>query len=315
MWLARAAQRQDQAWAPGTIANYRSAITIYLQFCFAMGMCPSAPHYYHICAHLEFLTKDTPSPHTIANHSSHIRTYLRKVGVSTSELDHQRVKWAMVAISRNKEYTPRIKLAFPAADLQRMIAALPTTPQGNLIRTSILLMFYAALRQSEVLAPSAPAFDPKKHLTRGDVIIEEDSAVVTTKHAKNMQSVYHTMTVRLQASTNPLLCVVAALQAMVQITPTLSKTDPCTMCPNTRHPISVEYVRRNWNTHLKYYGLSTDAQHCTASERPPPPWLMNRVAMRLKYNVTVAGRLTPIGTNLYIPSTGQLCYYIQTMNI
>lgn len=85
----------------------------------------------------------------------------------------------MVAISRNKEYIPRIKLAFPVTDLQRM-------PQGNVIRTSILLMFYAALRQSEVLAPSAPSFDPRKHLTRGDIIVDEDSVVVTIKHAKNM---------------------------------------------------------------------------------------------------------------------------------
>lgn len=81
-WLERASQRQEQAWAPGTVANYWSAITKYLQFCFDMGLCPSAHHLL-----LEFLAKDTPSPCTIANHLSHIRTYLRKVGVSTIELD------------------------------------------------------------------------------------------------------------------------------------------------------------------------------------------------------------------------------------
>lgn len=220
---------------------------------------PTAIHHYDVCAYLEYLAKDTPSPRTISNHLSHLRTYFRKVGVPTNELDHQRVRWAMVATSRNKEYTPRIKLAFPVADLHRMIDTLPTSPHGNIIRTSILLMFYAALRQSEVLPPSAPAFNPKIHLTRGDVTIHQHSIVVLIKHAKNMQSIYDTKTVSLQASPNQRLCIVAAVQQMIQNTPTLAPADPFIMCPNSRRPATVDYIRRNWNAHLEQHGLSTSA--------------------------------------------------------
>lgn len=224
-----------------------------------MGIQPTAPHYGHICAYIEYMAKDTPSPRTIANNLSHIRTYLRKVGVDTTHLDHQRVKWAMVAISKNKEYIPRIKLAFPVSDLHRMVATLPTTPHGNVLRASILLMFYAALRQSEVLAPSIAGFDPRKHLTRGDVIIENDAIVVKIKHAKNMQTVYETKTVRLQSSTNSLLCIHTAITAMCQATPTSSIQDPCIMCPNTRRPVTVDHVRRHWNQHLQQNSMSTEA--------------------------------------------------------
>lgn len=205
------------------------------------------------------MAKDTPSPRTIANNLSHIRTYLRKVGADTAHLDHQRVKWALIAINKNPEYTPRIKLAFPVADLNRMVATLPLTPQGNVLRASILLMFYAALRQSEVLAPSAAGFDPNKHLTRGDVTIEEDAIIVKIKHAKNMQTVYQTKTVRLQPSTNPLLCIHTVFSTMCHQTPTLSLHDPCIMCPTTRRPVTVDYVRRHWNNHLKHNSMSSVA--------------------------------------------------------
>lgn len=205
------------------------------------------------------MAKDTPSPRTIANNLSHIRTYLRKVGVDMAHMDHQRVKWAMVAISKNKEYIPRIKLAFPVADLHRMVASLPLTSHGNVLRASILLMFYAALRQSEVLAPSVAGFDPKKHLTRGDVSIERDAIVVKIKHAKNMQTVYQTKTVRLQSSANPLLCIRTVISAMCQATPTVSINDPCIMCPITRRPVTVDHVRRHWNQHLKQNSMSSVA--------------------------------------------------------
>lgn len=224
-----------------------------------MRLHPTLPHYHYICAYIEFIAKDTPSPRTIANHLSHIRTYLRKAGADTTQLDHQRVKWAMVAVSRNKEYIPRVKLAFPVNDLHRMVAALPRDPQGNIIRTSVLLMFYAALRQSEVLAPSALTFDHRKHLTRGDVVLSPTSVTVTIKHAKNMQSVYETKTLRLQQSSNPLLCIVVAIQDLIAFTPTLHHQDPCIMAPTTRRPVTVDFVRRRWTQHLKSLGMCTDA--------------------------------------------------------
>lgn len=224
-----------------------------------MRLYPTNPHHYYICAYIEFIAKDTPSPRTIANHLSHIRTYLRKAGADTRELDHHRTKWAMVAVSRNKEYIPRVKLSFPVGDLHRMVAALPLDSHGNIIRTSVLLMFYAALRQSEVLAPSVSTFDYRKHLTRGDVLLTPDAATVTIKHAKNMQSVYETKTLRLQQSSNSLLCIVAALQDLLAFTPTHHPRDPCIMAPASRRPVTVDFVRRHWNRHLQSLGMSTQS--------------------------------------------------------
>lgn len=257
--LEKAAERQQQAWAPGTLANYASALRKYLLFCYEMSITPTSPSHQSICAYVEFLAKDTPSPRTISNHLSHIRTYLRKAGASTTELDHHRIRWAMTAVTRNKEYIPRIKIAFPIQDLHRMVLALPQSHHGNILTVAILIMYYAALRQSEVLAPSVSGFDRNKHLTRGDVKLYQDAVSITIKHSKNMQSVYQTKTVLLQQSANPALCIVRALHHMYAITPTVSPHDPCLMFSQSRKPVTVDYVRRHWTQHIKDHGLSTEA--------------------------------------------------------
>lgn len=222
-----------------------------------MDIVPTNPSYFHICAYIEYMVKDTPSPRTIANNLSNIRTYFRKVGIDTTQLDHHRVKWAMTAVDRDNEYVPRTKIAFPIQDLNRMVASLPDSVEGNIIKVSILIMYYAALRQSEVLSPSATTFDAKKHLTRGDVLVAQDSVTIRIKHAKNMQSVYQQKQLTLATSPNPSLCIVQALRIMLANTPTIHLNDPCIMFPHSRRPVSVDYVRRKWKQHLEAHGIQT----------------------------------------------------------
>lgn len=224
-----------------------------------MLVCPTNPTNAEICAYLEFLADSTPSPRTIGNHLSHIRTYCRRAGVDISQLEHVRVTWAMTALKRNKNYIPRVKVAFPLEDLQRMVIALPQDPMGNLIRVAILIIYYAALRQSEVLAPTMTSFDSRKHLTRGDVQFLQQAVSIHIKHAKNMQTVYQNKTVHLSAAENPLLCVVAALQRMYNVTPTRHNQEPCIMFPTSRRPVPIDYVRRIWKTHVEAHGLATTA--------------------------------------------------------
>lgn len=222
-----------------------------------MDIQPTNPSNYDVCAYIEFLASDTPSPRTISNHLSHIRTYMRKAAAHTTQVDHFRVGCAMTAVKRDKHYVPRIKKAFPVDDLHRMVTILPNTTQGNILRVSVLLMFYAALRQSEVLAPSMTSFDHRKHLTRGDIVFKDQQLLIHIKHAKNMQTVYETKTVSLNPAPNHRLCIVSALRDMIRATPTQAQSEPCIMFPGSRRPVPVDYVRRNWKLHLERNGMDT----------------------------------------------------------
>lgn len=258
-WLEKAAIRQEAAWAPGTIANYRSAIKRYILFCYEMDLTPTEPRYQNLCAYIEYLKADISSPRTIANHLSHIRNYLRKAQVTTDQVDNFRVKCAMTAIKRDNSHTPRIKEAFPVQTLQQMVIALPNDIEGLLIKVSILIMYYAALRQSEVLSYSVGSYDPYKNLSRRDVIVSDHALTVHISHAKNQQSIYETKSLVLQPSSNPSLCVVSAVRDMYHIIPTVHLDDPCIMFATSRRPVTIEFVRRYWMQHLKRHHIDTSA--------------------------------------------------------
>lgn len=132
----------------------------------------------------------------------------------------------MDALKRDTSFVPRIKKPIPAPALQDLVESLPHTTTGNTVKVAILVIFYAALRQSEVAAPSANKFDPSRHLTRNDVVLDNDAATITIKHAKNMQSVYEQKTIRLQASLNENTCVVLAIQRMLGNVQTLITARP-----------------------------------------------------------------------------------------
>lgn len=255
--MEKAAARQEAPWAPGTIANYRSTLKRYIGFCYDMHLSPTQPSFQNMCAYIEYLKQDTPSPRSIANHISHIRTYLRKAQACTSQVDNFRVKCAMTAIKRDNSYVPRIKEAFPVQILQQMVVALPQSIEGTLIKVAILIMYYAALRQSEVLAHSSTSYDPIKNLSRRDVVIADGALKVHVQHAKNLQSINETKTVHLQPSDNNLLCVVAAVRKMYRIIPTEHLDEPCIMFPTSRRPVTIEYVRRHWADHLKAHQVDS----------------------------------------------------------
>lgn len=222
-----------------------------------MDMVPTAPIHQNICAYIEFLIASTPSPKTVSNHISHMRTYLRKAQASTGQVDNHRVKWALTAVSKDTAYIPRIKLAFPVNLLKRMVQLLPPTHQGNIVRTAVLVMYYAALRQSEVLPYSGASYDPRRHLSRRDITIIGGSVRVHVKHAKNLQTVYQQKTVILHAALDPSLCVVNALATHFQQVPTLHPEDPCLMFHHNRRPVPVEFVRRHWASHLASHDIDT----------------------------------------------------------
>lgn len=165
----------------------------------------------------------------------------------------------MNALNRDKHYIPRTKSAIPASLLQRMVSLLPESGNALLIKCAILLMYHAALRQSEVLAQSSRTYDPRYHLSRGDVFINNDTLSVHIKHAKNLQTIYQTKTVTLASSPNPLVCVVRAVRLMYAAIPTVSLSDPCIMFMDTRRAVPVEHVRKRWLQHLKAHGTETSS--------------------------------------------------------
>ena len=134
--------------------------------------------------------------------------------------------------------------------LRAVIFSIPKSVVGTGVTAAILIMFFGALRQSEVAPITVKQFNPAIHPTRGDVTLTDTSLSMKIKWAKNMQKNGQFRKINLAACKDPRLCPVKTLQAHYDHTPTASSTDPLIMHPGSHHPIPVSVIKSVWDAAL-----------------------------------------------------------------
>ena len=108
-------------------------------------------------------------------------------GEKAPGLSHPRVTRALDALMRDKNFVCRTTSAIPISVLKKVVSALPISPEGRAVKATVLLMFHAALRQSETLPPTMVRWAVTNHPTHGDMAISGDQLTLNIKWAKNMQ--------------------------------------------------------------------------------------------------------------------------------
>ena len=251
MLQTRASARQTRARARGTELGRQSSVRSYLRFCHRMRINPHQPAYQDVCCWIEDLAGHGLSPATIRNKVSHIRVHATLVGVNVKPMNHPRVARALDALDRDKQYVHRKTDAIPVPVLKLIILALPVTPIGTAIRAAILIMYHAALRQSEVLPPSIGRWEHTKHPTRGDVLFTDNGLNMRVKWAKNMQGYRDSKSVQLAATQDSRFCVVQTLQQHIREAPTQNSKQPLIVFPGSTRPIPITFARSTWITATK----------------------------------------------------------------
>ena len=249
--------RSGAAKAPGTFANHTSTVGTYVAFMARSARDPMNPTTQVFCAFLEYLASHTQAPATIRNKVSHVRVFLRLAGYTTALLDHTRVKMALDAFERDKTYVPRVKDPLLVDDMVRALACLWDTVIRRAVMAAILVIYYGALRQSEIAPMTMRTFDPSRHPTRGDLQVMGTLAKLHIKWAKNLQKVGQFKVVTLPILPDSPLCPVAAIEANIMEVPTVCDTDPLLMFPDTRQPIPVSLIKARWEAALVKAGLDT----------------------------------------------------------
>ena len=100
---------------------------------------------------MEALADGNRGPPAILNIISQARTYIRLNDYPTTQFDNIRVVLVLQGLKRTKGYIGRQTSHIPAIQLRSIILALPQ--EEIYIKLSVLFMFYAGLRQSEVAPP------------------------------------------------------------------------------------------------------------------------------------------------------------------
>ena len=243
------------ARAPGTHKNHETATRTYIAFMRWAGLDHTAPTSSTACIYIEYLAMHLAAPGTIKNYVSHTRIYLVLAEGVSRPLSDPRVSRALDGLDRNKDYVPKEKAPVPMQVLRAVLSKLTATPEDRAVKAAYLLMFYAALRQSEVAPPSVSLFKSTYHLTRGDASFVGSNLTVMIKAGKNLQKCGQYKKVTMATSPDKDHCVVQAFRQLVMDTPTENNNDPCFMFPDTRAPMPVSYLNKRWDQIFTIIGL------------------------------------------------------------
>ena len=253
-WLAGGAEeRQDRARAPGTRAASRSKVSELLAYCHRFHVDPMHMNEVQVCLWVEYLASRGIAPATIRNKVSHARGYMRLAGACLVGFNHVRVSRAIEAVLRRRDYVSVKKDAIPAPLLRAALQEMNDDHNGLMVRTAVLLMFYGALRQSEVAPPTIRAFDPLVHLTRGDVHLDHQ-VTVNIKAGKNLQRYDQRKMSTLSPTGDPLTCPLQAVRTVLDTTPGLPMHAPLLVFVDKTTPIPTSYLRGEWARIMRAIG-------------------------------------------------------------
>ena len=194
------------ARAPGTNANYKTAVKHYVNYCNEYQVPPANPSVQQICVFIEFLADFLAAPGSILNYMASIRRYAADCEYNTTNWYAHRVKLALDAVTRDKSHIPVQRPPIPTQVLYSAFTYLARKPYSAMFRLIVAILYFSALRQSEVIIHAASQFDPHRHLLARDIYINKGVLHLYIKHAKNMSAHDRRRTVVLHPTGDPLTC-------------------------------------------------------------------------------------------------------------
>lgn len=242
-----AQRRQATARRPGTIANHRSVVTKFVRFTAQFNLSFKRPDPEVICMFIEQCLQTVRSPATIRNYVSGLTSAYRQMGLDPSPFLSFKVRNALISIDNNVRHTPAPALPVSPALLKRIVRVARRLPNGESVAAAFILMFQTFYRQSNFGAATSLAFDPTRHLTRGDIRVEAGAVTVTHKWSKSHQAASHRAFTVIPAIQGSELCPKAALVRLENEVPTRHRQQPLLMFKDENH-IPLSYLRKIWKT-------------------------------------------------------------------
>lgn len=242
-----AERRQATARRPGTTSYHKSVLAKFVRFTAKFKLSFTEPHPEIICMFLEQCLQTVKSPATIRNYVSALSSAYRQMGLDASPFLSFRVRNALISIDNNVRHIPAPALPVSPVLLKKIVRIVRRLPNGESVAAAIILMFQTFYRQSNFAAATSVAFDPSRHLTRGDIRVEAGAVTVTHKWSKSHQAASHRAFTVIPAVPGSELCPKRALVRMERDVPTRHHQQPLLMFRDENH-IPLSYLRKVWKT-------------------------------------------------------------------
>ncbi|KAI8481635.1 negative regulation of toll-like receptor 5 signaling pathway [Branchiostoma belcheri] len=256
-------ETQRHAFTVGTQANHRTQFRAYLAFCHYFNQ-PAFPASAHLLAcYAQFLSRSLKSPDSISHYLSAVKLLHQLNGFHTLDLQAFELKQTLRGLKKTLQHRPREARPVTPELLHLLQRHLDhNKPKDATIWTILLIGFFAYFRKSNLVPPSAAAFDPRKHLRRRDITSAPEGLILRTSWSKTIQANERELLAPILAIPGSPLCPVAAYKNMIHLLPAGPDSPAFILPPTARQPIrpvTASILDRSFKRLLTQAGLSTDA--------------------------------------------------------
>ncbi len=179
----------------------------------------------------QYLSK-THTVQSVKNYVAGVHTLHKYLGLPFPDLSEFFPRLFFKGLSRLHLHIPHQALPITPSILLEIHSILDLCiPLHLVFWSACLVAFFSFLRQSNMLAPSSPKFDPTKQLARGSIHISAHGLLLTLVWSKTIQSGGRSLQIPLSAIPGSPLCPLAAYRSMISRFPA-TPGDPAFLLPS-----------------------------------------------------------------------------------
>ena len=169
---------------------------------------------------MQFLSR-TLTPASIRNYLSGVKLLHLFTGADYPFTKDFILSLTLRGIARNALHTPRRAPPVTPSILLSISHVLDCEgdPRSSTLFCAFLFTFYLMARLANIVPKSAKSFDPRRHLTRGDVAVTSHGLLVTFKCTKTIQFGERLLHIPLLRIHDSPLCPVSAYLRMIRVVP------------------------------------------------------------------------------------------------
>ena len=190
------------AYAPGTIANFKSQWRCFIRFCVKYRLQIFPPDQLTLVKFYTTLVESLSAYSSLQNYESAINLFFKLYGY---HMDNSSILTKVLNLAARKSMTtvPAAKVPLEISHVVRFAQVCDMSNPFEITWLAALQVSYMALlRKSNICPPTVPSFDPSKHLVRSDITLEESGISVNLRWSKTNQTLDKVLSIPVAHSHN-----------------------------------------------------------------------------------------------------------------
>ena len=223
---SQAQKRLRQAYTSKTWESCKRMFCTLLTFCVyiqkdVVELCPE-----HVTMYMEFLHQNELALGSIRNYMCGITSVAKWLHLDVKIFSHHKVSLIFKALGRSVHKSPNFKAVFTVENVTEILRQCDKFPYAQVYETAYIFAYMGFLRISNCVPCSSKVFCVKKHLCRGDILVNPGNIIIILKWTKTLQCAQEGTYIILPKLNNSVVCPCKNFGLLKQLYP-VGKNSPC----------------------------------------------------------------------------------------